>query len=90
MKIQICVGSSCHLKGSGELIALFEAAIARHSLESVVTLQGCFCIGKCNREGVSVLVDGNVYVGIRPQNFIDFFEKHVLHPLQQERKQAHG
>ena len=57
MIIQICVGSSCHLKGSPEIIELLEKAVADHHLETEVTLAGSFCIGKCNRIGVTVQVD---------------------------------
>ena len=49
MIIQICVGSSCHLKGAEEIVLLFEKAIEDHHLEDEITLAGSFCIGKCNR-----------------------------------------
>ena len=52
MIIQICVGSSCHLKGSEDMIELLKQAIATHDLENEVTLAGSFCAGKCNGVGV--------------------------------------
>ena len=78
MVIRICVGSSCHLKGSNENVRLMQEAIAKHGLENDVTLAGSFCTGKCNRVGVTVSVDDNVYPGITPENFNDFFKSKVL------------
>lgn len=78
MIIQICVGSSCHLKGSAEIVELFQNAIAEHQLESMITLAGSFCIGKCNRVGVTVQVDDDIHTGITKENFKEFFTQNVL------------
>ena len=69
MIIQICVGSSCHLKGSEEIIALLQNAVAEHQLERDVTLAGSFCTGNCNRVGVTLQVDDDVYPGITRESF---------------------
>ncbi len=81
MIVQICVGSSCHLKGSEKLVELFEKSISEHNLKNEVTLAGSFCTGKCNREGVTITVDDDIYTGITPENFKDFFNEKVLKPL---------
>ena len=86
MIIQICVGSSCHLKGSHEIIELLEKAVADHHLETEVTLAGSFCIGKCNRIGVTVQVDDEIHTGITRENFKEFFTENVLNKIQNERK----
>lgn len=78
MLIQICVGSSCHLKGSEQVVNLFQKAVAEHHLENKVTLAGSFCFGKCNREGVTVQVDDEVFPCVTPATFSDFFTKHIL------------
>ena len=54
MIIQICVGSSCHLKGSSEIVQLLQKAVQEHQLETEVTLAGSFCTGQCNRVGVTI------------------------------------
>ena len=82
MVIQICVGSSCHLKGSEELVSLFQNAIKDNDLEADVTLAGCFCTGKCNREGVTVVIDDVTHTGITPENFKNFFEENILKKLK--------
>lgn len=78
MIIQICVGSSCHLKGSPEIVELFQKAIEEYRLEDEITLAGSFCMGKCNRVGVSVSIDDEVHTGVTKENFKELFETRVL------------
>ena len=78
MIIQICVGSSCHLKGSAEIVELFQKAVEEYHLETEVTLAGSFCIGKCNRIGVTVQVDDEIYTGVTREGFKEFFNEKVL------------
>lgn len=85
MLIQICVGSSCHLKGSHDIVALLDAAIKEHGLENEITLAGSFCMGKCNRSGVTVTVDDEVCVGITKENFSEFFKDKILGKREKER-----
>ena len=84
--VQICVGSSCHLKGSQEIVTLMQKAVEDYNLDGDVVLTGSFCIGKCNREGVTVQVDDDVYTGIMPQNFKEFFTNNILNVIENERK----
>ena len=86
MKILICVGSSCHLKGSPEIVGLLQNSLAEHQLTDQVELAGSFCIGKCNRVGVTVQVDDEVHVGITRENFREFFSEHVLGKINGGRK----
>ena len=76
--VQVCVGSSCHLKGSPEIVELLQNAVAEHHLEDEVTLAGSFCIGKCNRIGVTVQVNDDVHVGVTKENFKEFFNDNIL------------
>ena len=79
--VQVCVGSSCHLKGAPEIVRLLKEAVAEHHLEKDVTLAGSFCIGQCNRVGVTVQVDDVVHTGVTPEGFQEFFKKGVLDRL---------
>ena len=81
MVVAVCVGSSCHLKGSADIVELMRSAVEEYHLENEVTLVGSFCIGKCNRIGVTVKVDDIVHVGITRENFREFFKEHVLSKL---------
>lgn len=78
MIIQVCVGSSCHIKGSPEIVELLQKSIEEHGLGNDITLVGSFCIGKCNRVGVTVQVDDDIYTGVTKEDFKEFFKEHVL------------
>ncbi|MBQ1223742.1 MAG: NAD(P)H-dependent oxidoreductase subunit E [Oscillospiraceae bacterium] len=85
MIVQVCVGSSCHLKGSEAIVGLLESAIAENHIEDDVVLTGSFCIGKCNRVGVTVQVNDDIHVGITTENFRDFFKENILDVVKNER-----
>lgn len=76
--IRICVGSSCHLKGSQEIVDMLRSEIEQRHLEGEIVLSGSFCFGKCNREGVTVAVNDDVYPGITKDNFKEFFQTKFL------------
>jgi len=84
--VQVCVGSSCHLKGSQDIVELFEKAVKDHNIEDEVVLSGSFCIGKCNRVGVTVQVDDEIHVGLTRENFKEFFTENILKVIENERK----
>ena len=86
MVIQVCVGSSCHIKGSPEIIELLTKAVKDSGLEDEITLVGSFCIGKCNRLGVTVQVDDVIHTGVTRENFREFFNDKVLAVINKERK----
>ncbi|MBQ4628943.1 MAG: NAD(P)H-dependent oxidoreductase subunit E [Clostridia bacterium] len=84
--VQVCVGSSCHLKGSQDIVELLEQSAAEYVIADDIVLSGSFCIGKCNRIGVTVQVNDDVHVGITRENFREFFKKNILELVEQERK----
>ena len=84
--VQVCVGSSCHLKGSSEIVELLQKAVEKYHLEDEVVLTGSFCIGKCNRIGVTVQVNDEIHVGVTRENFKEFFKDHILNVIESERK----
>lgn len=77
MNISICVGSSCHLKGSYDIIQLMKQSLEEHQLEDRVHLGAAFCLGRCT-DGVSVKIDEEIICGISRENFSEFFEQNVL------------
>lgn len=83
--VMICVGSSCHLKGSEEIVELFQRAIEEYHLDNDVVLSGSFCLGKCNRVGVTVQINDDVHVGVNKENFKEFFTKNILNVIESER-----
>ena len=84
--VQICVGSSCHLKGSQQIVELMQKAVEEYNLDGDVVLVGSFCVGKCNREGVTMQINDDIHVGVTTQNFKEFFKNNILDVIEQERK----
>ena len=75
MKITVCIGSSCHIKGSRSVVEQLQYLIAENHLGDKVDLGGTFCMGKC-QQGVCVTVDDNFH-SVTPDTVTEFFEKEV-------------
>lgn len=76
MKITVCIGSSCHVKGSRQVVELLSALIKENGLSEKVELAGTFCMGRC-QEGVCVTVDDE-FCSVSPETVASFFEDKVL------------
>ena len=77
VKVTVCIGSSCHIKGARRVVEEFQRLIAENNLKGEVDLGGTFCVGRCNEDGVSVLVD-DVYYAVKPEEATDFFNEIVV------------
>ncbi len=75
MKITVCIGSSCHIKGSRQVVEQLQYLISENNLSDKVELGGTFCVGKC-QQGVCVTVDGNFF-SVTPDTVNDFFKENV-------------
>lgn len=80
MKVTVCIGSSCHLKGSRQVVKALQGLIADNDLKNSVELGGTFCMGNC-QQGVCVTVDGELY-SVSPETVGEFFESNVLSKLK--------
>jgi NADH:ubiquinone oxidoreductase subunit E len=81
--LEVCVGSSCHLKGSYDVILELKRLITEHSLESRIELKGCFCLGNC-KDGVSVRFKGRTFTSVTKANVSSFFSDHILTSIPEE------
>lgn len=75
MKVTVCIGSSCHIKGSRQVVEQLQELIAKNNLGDKVELAGAFCMGRC-QEGVCTTVDGEFY-SVSPDTVNDFFEQNI-------------
>ena len=76
MKITVCIGSSCHLKGSRKIVEVLQDLIRTNDLDDKVELGGTFCLGKC-QQGVCVTVDDELF-SVSPDTVDQFFTETVL------------
>ena len=79
MKMTVCIGSSCHIKGSRQVVEQLQALIAENNLGDKIELGGTFCMGRC-QQGVCVTLDDEVF-SVSPETTQAFFEKNVLAKL---------
>ncbi len=77
MEITICIGSSCHLKGSRDVIKIFERMISFYHLEDKVTLKGSFCMGECSKNGVCICADEERF-NVTPSEAETFFNYEIV------------
>ena len=75
MKITVCIGSSCHIKGSRQVVEQLQYLISKNKLGDKVELGGTFCMGKC-QQGVCVSVDNDFY-SVTPETVEEFFNNNV-------------
>lgn len=79
MKITVCIGSSCHIKGSRQVVEQLQELIRTENLSDRVELAGTFCMGQCQK-GVCVTVDEELY-SVTPETVKDFFASAVTAKL---------
>ncbi len=79
MKVTVCIGSSCHLKGSRQVVAKLQELVAANNVGDKVELGGTFCMGQCQL-GVCVTVDEEFH-SVTPENVEEFFANEIMGKL---------
>ncbi|NLN16365.1 MAG: (2Fe-2S) ferredoxin domain-containing protein [Firmicutes bacterium] len=81
MIIEVCVGSSCYIRGAPAVISILQSLIAKYGLEEKVILKGSFCMQQCT-QGVTVRIDGVVHSGLGKEDASRLFHHIVLPSLE--------
>lgn len=76
MKVLICIGSSCHVRGAKEVIEMFTRLAKEYGGALDLELNGSFCMGACTK-GVSVKIGENIY-HVKPEDAEDFFREVIV------------
>ena len=82
MTVAVCMGSSCHVKGSKPIVEMLKEKIKAENLEDKVTLTGSICLGQCASGGVNMKIDDEIVTGVNSDNFDSFFADKVLAKLK--------
>ncbi|MDO6354682.1 NAD(P)H-dependent oxidoreductase subunit E [Caloramator sp. CAR-1] len=77
LSVYICVGSSCHLKGSYQIMKIFQEIIKEKNLEEKVELKASFCLGNCIN-GVSIKVNDEIFGDLKSENAREKFDEYIL------------
>ncbi|MDO4488830.1 MAG: (2Fe-2S) ferredoxin domain-containing protein [Eubacteriales bacterium] len=80
MKVTVCIGSSCHIKGSRQVVEQLQSLINENALGDKVELAGTFCMGQCQK-GVCVTVDEDFH-SVTPDSVGEFFENNILNKVK--------
>lgn len=84
--LSVCIGSSCHLKGSYNVIQTFQQMIEEYHLsDELLTFNGAFCMKQCAEPGVAVTLCGKTYQ-VKPEEARAFFRETVLPALEGEKR----
>lgn len=82
MKVAVCIGSSCYIKGSRQIIEQLENLINENNFTDKIELCGTFCLGRC-QQGVCVTINDDIY-SVTPETVKEFFQEQILNKLEKE------
>jgi len=80
--LSVCIGSSCHINGSYNIIQTFQHLIEENHLYEKIDFKAEFCSKMCNQEGVSVSLNDENF-NVTPENAYQFFSQTVLPLINQ-------
>lgn len=83
IELNVCVGTSCHLNGSYNVVQTFQQLIEEYALHDEIEFIACFCMKKCNSNGVSVMINTESY-RVTPEDAGEFFKDHILAKVTNE------
>ncbi len=75
--IYVCIGSSCHKKGSYEVMKKIKALITENGLADKVSINSAFCLGHC-KDGITIKINNRIITGVGMGNIDDIFENFIL------------
>jgi NADH:ubiquinone oxidoreductase subunit E len=81
LELSVCIGSSCHLKGSYNVVQVFQQLIEENSLHEKVDFKATFCMKNCDKNGVGVSLNGEKY-SVLPEQAREFFRTILLPKLK--------
>lgn len=80
ISISVCIGSSCHMKGSYDVVNSLQELIKIKKLEDRVTIKASFCLGQCTK-AVSVKVDDGPVISVSKDTIDTFFNDFIVTKL---------
>lgn len=78
VEVKVCIGSSCFLKHAPDIVEYINKKIETEDLWDKIILSGSFCVGKCNRIGVTIFVNDQVYTGVTVDGIEKFWNEKIV------------
>lgn len=85
LKVTVCIGTSCHIKGSRHVVEQLQYLISENGLSDKVELGGTFCMGKC-QAGVCVTIGDEIF-SVSPETVEDFFKENILDKINNTKEE---
>lgn len=82
IEITVCVGSSCHVRGSHQVIKAYSSLIEELNLKEHVELKGSFCMERCT-EGMNLKINDDFFSISTPEEARKLFDEKVLSQLKE-------
>lgn len=74
--IEVCMGSSCHLKGAFEIVSKVKEILKQEgNVNSLIVLKGSLCMGLCS-QGVNLRINDYTISNLSPTN-INVLEEYL-------------
>ena len=81
VKVTVCVGSSCHIKGARAVITRFNEILKEEGLDAKVELKGSFCMERCG-EGINWMIDEELLTSTTVDEAVRKFQERVVRPIK--------
>jgi NADH-quinone oxidoreductase subunit G len=82
VNVEICIGSACYVKGSGQVVTDLNELIKEHGWEDKVAVKGSFCMKACqNHLGLGIRINGKQLEQVTAQNAREVLEKEIAAAL---------
>jgi NADH-quinone oxidoreductase subunit G len=81
VKVTVCVGSSCHIKGARAVITRFDEILKEEGLDAKVELKGSFCMERCG-EGINWMIDEELLTSTTVDEAVRKFQERVVRPIK--------
>ena len=81
LDVSVCIGTSCFLRGSYELLQSLVAEADKRGVRDKVNFRATFCMENCGH-GPSVTVAGRKVKGVKPTEAAAFFDKTIMPQLK--------
>ena len=82
--VKVCVGSSCHMKGSYQVIKTFDELIKKNDFENIVQLKASFCLGCC-LNGIATMVNDKPVTNVGFSNAEQVFYDEIYQLALEEK-----
>lgn len=80
--VAVCVGTSCYLKGSYNLLQGLLKLIKEQGVEDRVSVGATFCLERCS-QGPNIRVNDEIISGVTEANLQDIFEQEILSKIRE-------